>query len=190
MIYLAVSLTVPESDLPCCFIPSSQKWLTLLCCWQFPLVIHTAVSLTVQKCFTLLFHWQSPEVSHLAVSLTVPRNDSLCCVPDSSQRLWALCWGHWRVWRRGASRPTMRYTMSQTANTTMHNWRSALHIILCVCVWGGGGGGGRLSSASSQDESSALHNGNCIAPFSASTQTLRTIICCCCCCCWLFVTLN
>ena len=151
-------------------------------------MIHLALLLTVSIsdshcCFT-----DSSEVFHLAVSLTVPRNDSLCCVTDSSQRLWALCWGHWRVWRRGASRPTTRYTMSQTANTTMHNWRSALHIFcvymcVCVCVCVCVGGGERLSSASSQDESSALHSGNCIAPFSASTWTLRTVICCCCYCC-------
>ena len=166
MIHLAVSLTFPRSDSPCCVTDSSQKWFALLCHWQFPEVI-------------------------LAVSLAVPRSDSPCCVTDSSRRLWALCWGHWRVWRRGASRPTTRYTMSQTATTTMHNWRSAWHIVLCVCVCvyvcfcmcvcvGGG--------ASSRDESLVLHNGNCIALFSASSQTLWTLVICCCC--WSFVTLN
>ena len=83
VIHLAVSLTVPESDLPCCFIGSSQKWFTLLLYWHFPEVICLAV-------FTLLFLWQFPEMIHLAASLTFPRSDPPCCFIDSSWKSFTL----------------------------------------------------------------------------------------------------
>ena len=69
--------------------------------------------------------------------------------------------------------PNSHHCYAQLEVSFTHNF---VCVSVCVCVYVGGWvGGGCLSSASSQDESSALHNGNCIAPFSASTQTLWTL---------------